>query len=570
MKRTAALIVAIAIAEGQQQLVAQELRGTVFESSSRQPVRGAVLMLLDSAGGVLGRNITNERGEYRVNWTRNMRRMRVVRIGFRPREVPVAEPTDANARLDVTMVPIPTFLEQVRVTAKACPRRSNRGSAVALFDQARAGLLATIVAREAAPAAIVTLVYERTMDGTSDRILRQTVGIDSSDRATISFSAAYDAKAFVRRGFMADIAGTSIFFGPDAETLLDDSFASGYCLRVMDPVRVRPHQLGLGFYAADRRPGRVDIDGALWIDTLARSLRDIEFRYVGLDHRLEAYRPGGRIELREMTNGVVFIDRWNLRLLGATADTFPRADGSTTILPRFYATESGGEVASARWRSGLIWKASLGRLGVRASTREGTPAVGTKVWLVDTPYRATADSSGRFEIVDLLPGPYELVVIDPRLDSIGLNIPTPLRFVAVRDSIVRASLVVPTAEDFVIDRCITDKRYVKTDSLLLVRVMRPGGEPVAGARLDVAVTIAPDRSSLITTAGGTPTQPLREGAVTGSDGLLSACSWLLRRRGEVIVKVRHAGVVKTVTQGIDEKRLTIVKVVLDEPPSRPN
>ena len=44
----------------------QELRGTVRDSASRQGISGAVLMLLDSAGAVRGRNITNERGECRV------------------------------------------------------------------------------------------------------------------------------------------------------------------------------------------------------------------------------------------------------------------------------------------------------------------------------------------------------------------------------------------------------------------------------------------------------------------------------------------------------------------------
>jgi hypothetical protein len=553
---------------GGQQLLAQELRGVVLESSTREPVRGAVLTLLDSSGGVIARILTDERGEYRVNRTSSMRRIRVVRIGFRPGEANVAAPASENARVDIAMTRISTFLEQVRVTARACPRRSNRGSAVALLDQARAGLLATVVAREANPAALVRLVYRRNMDGTSDRITYQAVQIDSSSRTTTSFNAARRAASFVRQGFMDDFDGANTFYAPDAETLLDDDFVNGYCFRVVDPVRARPDQVGVGFYAPDRKSGRVDIDGTLWIDTIARSLRDIEFRYVGLNPDLEALRPGGRIEFREMPNGVVLIDRWNLRLVAAAADSIPRADGNIPV-SRLYATTTGGEVESARWKSGVTWEASLGTLRVRAVRRNGSSAAGTKVKLVDTPYRATVDTNGTFEIADLVPGPYRLVVLDPRLDSVGLTIPTSLRYVADRGFTGWVTLDVPTAEDFVIDRCIADKRYVKTDSLLLVRVMTADGAPVAGARIDVEVGLAQELSSIVATPTGGPTQPLRSGAVTGTDGVMAACSWLLRRNSEVIVKVRYRGAEQTVRQRV-EQRLTIVKVLLDDPPVRPH
>src|SRR4051812_30304227 len=66
-------------------LAAQQLRGTVRDSASQAPIAGAVLVLLDSAGRALGRNITNERGQYALILSRGMQRMQVMRIGFRPR-----------------------------------------------------------------------------------------------------------------------------------------------------------------------------------------------------------------------------------------------------------------------------------------------------------------------------------------------------------------------------------------------------------------------------------------------------------------------------------------------------
>ena len=56
----------VAIAAAPTPGAAQELRGTVTDSASAQPIPGVVLTLLDANGAVLGRNITNERGDYRI------------------------------------------------------------------------------------------------------------------------------------------------------------------------------------------------------------------------------------------------------------------------------------------------------------------------------------------------------------------------------------------------------------------------------------------------------------------------------------------------------------------------
>ena len=60
---------------------AQELRGSVRDSASRQPIPGAVLLLLDSAGLTLGRSITNDRGEFRIVFLPQLVRLRALRRG---------------------------------------------------------------------------------------------------------------------------------------------------------------------------------------------------------------------------------------------------------------------------------------------------------------------------------------------------------------------------------------------------------------------------------------------------------------------------------------------------------
>jgi hypothetical protein len=383
-------------------------------------------VLLDASGGTLGRNITNERGQYRIARSSGMTRMRVLRIGFRPREVQLPRATDSVVPLDIAMQSLPTMLEPVRVSADSkCPRRSDDARTYALLEQVRAGLLSIVVARDANPATLVRLVFERRMDGSSDRIASQTVQMDSITAATTSFGAAHAATDFVQRGFMRDSAQQSIFFGPDADVLLDDGFALGYCFRIIQAGRERTNQVGLAFSAGDRRPGRIDIDGALWVDTLARALRDIEFRYVGLARTIEALRPGGRVAFREMPNGMVLIDQWSLRLIGAVQDTV-EARGKDEIRTWYHASEDGGEVARAQWPDG----STVARVAWNTS-RSGRHVGGT-VPLREHPCvsptrrtQASPDSAGVIEISDLVPGPYSLAIIDARLASIALDVPTP-------------------------------------------------------------------------------------------------------------------------------------------------
>src|SRR5262249_32912293 len=94
---------------------AQELRGVVRDSMSRQPIPGAVILLLDSTGATLGRNITNERGVYRVALSPGMTRVHLQRIGFRPRDAAIPRVESGVATLDMSMVMIPHLLEATRV-----------------------------------------------------------------------------------------------------------------------------------------------------------------------------------------------------------------------------------------------------------------------------------------------------------------------------------------------------------------------------------------------------------------------------------------------------------------------
>jgi hypothetical protein len=548
------VVAVLALAAGRA-IHAQQLRGVVRDSASGLPIPGAVVTLLDTAGALAARTMTNERGQFHATLLgTGVRSVRLVRLGFRPSVARLPAAEDGAIRMDVVMVAIPMSLQPVSVTAAStrCPRRRDRVLALALLEQARAGLLATVVAQSQVPATMKRIMAWRTMDGNSTRIKHQRVRIDSADATLGTYAAAFSAPEFVRNGFIADSNGTQIYYGPDAKTLLDDDFSSGYCFHVMDPNRRRPNQVGLGFRAAERRDGRVDLDGALWIDTVARALVDIEYTYVGMDPRLDEYDPGGQMFFREMPNGTVVIDRWSIRMVGGeSTGTLPAAQTVSSparIAPALRRAEVWGEVALAAWPD-TTWRSTLGALRLTLTRPNGTPVSGMMVKLDDTDYDAISDSAGVAAIPDLIPGPYAVSVGDSTLISLGVSIATSLRFTSVREQAWSAVLVVPTARDYVSDRCHRSAPRTSTgsgDGWVIARVMSSSGDPVRELRWSLAVRVAGVE------------RPVLVGEEAPSDGIVQYCQ--LHRGDEVLLSFRAPGMAETSRRVTLSQQVNVVRV----------
>ena len=530
----------------------QTLGGTVRDSLAHRTISGAVVALLDSSGATLSRTLTNEQGQFSVALAAAATRVRVIRIGFRPSESPIRHSGGVADHVDILLAPLQTFLTPVVVTdGSRCARRSDRALAYGMWEQARAGLLATIVARDTKAAEKLRFVYTQTMKGETDQIVRNVVHADSSGGAGASFSAVRSARDFVRLGFAADSLGLREFFGPDAEALLDDAFLSAYCLNITKADPARGGQVGLAFAPAAVRRDTVDIAGTVWLDTVRHALRDIEFRYVGLEKPAERLAPGGIVSFQEMPNGVVLIDRWQLRLFGATEDTTV-SNGRDVVRQWPFISVTGGELARTVWSDGTAWRAPLGTLHGRATWSTGKPAAGVAIALEETDYRAVTDSNGAFTIVNLVPGPYPVVINDPRLEPLAVQIPTQLRFVAKRDATSAVTFTVPTAEEYVIDRCKKDRRWIAgTSSFVIGRVFDSDGIPASRASVELSVK------------GGAGNSSDAGYFVTGSDGFFESCSNRFTQGSTVMVvaHLRGGGTVEA-TQSVSAK-LTIIKLQLN-------
>ncbi len=528
---------------------ATNVRGVVRDSASGAPIGSAVVMELNARGESVARAITRENGAFRVARVAAAVELRIVRLGFRAVTValPAAGATSQPTVLDVHMTVVPRALKTVDVVAaRGCLVRADRGEAFALLDQAREGLLATIVARERQPAFMRVLRFERRLDLDGIEVVQQTVHIDSSLSATTSFNASRTVVDFVAQGFRTQQKDDHYtYYGPDADVLLDARFQSAYCFGIAARDTAHVGQVGLHFSAASHKRGRVDIAGTIWIDSTQRELRTIEFTYDGIDQLAAGLGAGGTVSFRTLPNGAPTIDKWFLRLIGGE-DTLVTDTGTRT--QRYSVREVGGELAQVRWPDEQLWSAPLSTLHITAVTRAGTPARGAKLNLVGTDYRARTDSLGRASIEFVLPGPYRFVVDDDRVATIGLQLPTTRTIRAQRSSSSLVQLTVPSAEEYVAEACGRADPD-PDEAWILARVMTADAQPATGAKWRLSAS------------DGAAWRMVSEGGITGSTGLLQACRGLRKGSSVELAAWRDPSDAIRVRRTLSE-RLSVVRLPL--------
>jgi carboxypeptidase family protein len=485
------------------QLNAQTLNGTVRDSMVGAPVPGAVITLLDSTRAVLARSLSDQNGVFHLPAVATGRVVRLVRIGFEPREVVVGRGRDATVPFAITMLRLPNLLSAVRVRDRSpCDDRPDAATAFALWDQARAALLNSVVASQTDPPRVDRLHFERIPDD-QGRPVAQAITVDAGALTTRPFSAARSAGAFVDSGFATAVGpdGSRTYFAPDADILMDDLFLRNYCLSIAERRSKSANDEGVAFRPLRKHRGHVDVEGAVWVDTTSRAVKAIEFRYVGLDRDAESLAPGGEITFREMPHGAVAVQQWSLRLPAMGLDTEylraanPGARQSRPIVKAvLYRKEFGGKLESARWTDGTIWTANdLGSLRARLTHTNGSPAAGLRLSLVQSPYSAVTDSNGIAVLYDVLPGPYRAELLDSALSRVGIAVESGIRFVVDSMHPTAIALTVPNMDTLIAHACRADTRTSSALQLIAGHLFSLDGKPVADAK--VALIEAPPDSA---------------------------------------------------------------------------
>jgi len=169
--------------------------------------------------------------------------------------------------------------------------------------------------------------------------------------------------------------------------------------------------------------------------------------------------------------------------------------------------------------------------------------------LEDTDYSGRVDAKGEVTLNRLLPGPYNLIVIDTLLEPLGIVLRNTLTFEAVRDSTLRETVEVSTAQDYVADRCRHDGIALSKRPgavWMIGRVIGPNGAGMDQIRASVSEGSSTQRArnesspfALIEDQEITSTR-------TGTDGIYELCQGRFVVGDSVIVTIRdREGVITT-------------------------
>jgi len=442
-------------------VTAQRVRGAVRDAAIDVSVPGAVVSLLDSAGHTAGRTITDAAGRFDFRGSVTATRIRVLRIGYRPVELDIrAHDTSA---LVIAMVRLPALLRTISVSERSiCPGQDADPVALNLWEQARAGLVSSVVAREASPAIVTTVTYRRELSIPGRRPIHDETRTNQG-RTTRPFSAVAPASKFAAEGYMVESNGGRSFFAPDADVLIDESFTATHCLQPQVGDSAHEGQLGLAFAPAQRRDGIVDVTGVIWLRKAEPRLESVDFQYTDLEPAVMRAGAGGRLEFQTASNGITFIGRWSIRIPIAEAARPANRFAPRTAVPSRRRTEndevtvsatseSGGAVTIANWPDGTVWLApsidvvadrspgpSANLVGDVTDAASSAPVAGAEILLPALGRRATTDSAGHFQfskVVPVTPGPVVIQVRHvgyvPVIDTLALNERAPRTYALAR------------------------------------------------------------------------------------------------------------------------------------------
>jgi hypothetical protein len=465
-----------------------------------------VVSLLDRGGRSLRRTVTDREGRYSLPVPDSARAIQFRHIGFRPIDLPLPDGArSGTAVVNATMQRVPAVLDPVRVTAAGCPAGAASPEAMALWEQAQSGFLASVVAREAAPANAVVYLYERNLAVINKAPTSQTV---TSRRvvSTSPISAGRTPEEFVTHGYTYQTSLIHEYFGPDADVLLDESFRATHCFSVAKPDLAHPGEIGVSFVPGRGRDQIVDIKGTLWLTPNPLALKSLEYTYTELARPLLDAGLGGSLTFRTADNGVVVVDRWRIRV------GEPGERGTVASL-----AEKGGIMLRANWPDSTSLRNRFttvrGQVIDRVSRR---PVVGAVVGIEGTPFTATTNADGRYVIPDVLPAPYALRVTDEAFAGYGI-FRTNRQRIDVTERDVETTVALPPAADVARMACGTNRLDTRanpaTSGVFVLRIIDSTGGPfLRTVQVDV---------SLVTTASS-PVAFTKQGNVLTSR--LSLCS----------------------------------------------
>src|SRR5262245_30798716 len=313
-------------------LAGQAIRTVLLGAETRQPIAGALVILLDSAGRELRRTLTDGSGRVEFAVAAGSYRLQVRRIGsvrWEAGRFRLATEDTLTTPLEAPEAPIVLSAVQVR-DERRCRVRPEEGSATAtLWDEARKALEATewTITQRLYRFRTVSYVRQYGPEGDAPTEEQRTAatGFSAWPFASVSLES-LSARGFVQR----DSTGQAHYYGPDLTVLFSDVFLSQHCFRVREADG--DSLIGLGFEPiASRRLN--DITGVLWIERRSMELRRLEFSYTRLGSWV-GRGARGLIAFERLPSRAWVIRRWFIRA------PIPRVELKPTIVDGGYRSST--------------------------------------------------------------------------------------------------------------------------------------------------------------------------------------------------------------------------------------
>jgi len=324
----------LAAAGGASPVAAQSVVGRLVRPDSSPSVGTLLVLTRTVLADPVARAATGSDGTFALRAPAGEYRLFALRIGMRPVDLgAVVLSPNAFHRIDRVLSDQPVLLERVEAReSRRCVVSPSEGLAVAkVYDEIRKALQLSLLDPPAGkPHVSVALISTlRAPDGTLiERPERHTVR--GSTRRPFQ---ATSARALSIHGYATSAGSETVYFAPDAAVLLSSEFAAEHCFRVVEGRDADSTSVGVRFEPTAARRGKVDIQGAMWVDRRSFELQRIEFSYTNLRTPLRSMGAGGVIYFTRLPEGLWFEDRWSIRM--------PR----TTII-RNAPSPSGGSLGS--------------------------------------------------------------------------------------------------------------------------------------------------------------------------------------------------------------------------------
>jgi hypothetical protein len=444
-------------------LAAQTVRGTVVLSDGSTPAASVIVIATDVRGTAAGRALTSPAGQFTIGVPAGRYGFTLLRIGFRPTRIAEMNIDDASEALHFVLADQPVALSAVNVREReTCRVNADTGFMVArVWEEARKAMLTTQLTSEGAPLFAEWIEYDRMLDSAARLVREQHVHI-SRNPTTHAFrsrpAAVLDSVGYV----VADSTGT-MYFAPDAEVLLSESFAAGHCFHLVASPSAggTPELIGVAFQPTRERRDKREIEGTLWVDRATSELRTLEFRYTNMPDVVRAAAPGGRVEFLRLPGGNWLVDRWHVRmpLVGAARKSTANGLGRVVISGSVAAIRgiqvTGGEVTRVTRHDTLVHQAAGPSITIQVVSRDSLlPGSGASLTLEGTDYAAVANASGQVRLTPVLAGRYRARVSTPLMDSLGM--PPITRDVETREDAHVDSLTLPRTRDALVAACTRD------------------------------------------------------------------------------------------------------------------